>query len=760
MSIIPTGKVPVATQPGVPYSPPIKMRKRPDLGCNRVTYQGVEYWVVKDPLAQKFFQFPPHVYFLLCQLDGNTSMDAIQESYHKKYAPKRITRADLQQLLTRFHKDGLVKSDMPGQGLELLNRGRKSKRLEMFQKLSNVLAIRYRGFDPEGILNFLIRYTWWLFTPTAVVTVLIFAFVALMSVLVNWTAFQSKLPGFDQFFDVRQWYLFVAVLAVTKIFHEFGHGLSCKRMGGECHEIGVMLLVLTPCLYCNVTDSWRLPNKWHRAAIGAAGMYMELILATIATFVWWFVQPGMVQDICLRVMLVCSISTILFNGNPLLRFDGYYILSDILEIPNLHQKSSRALNTLLGRHWLGLEIPDDQLMPSHRPWAFALFTVAAFCYRWFVMLAIISFLIRFLEPYGVESIGIGIAMISIAGMIGMPIFKLFKYMSVPGRMHQVKKQRFFVILALASAVIAAILLFPYPHYLRCDLVVMPADIETIWIKEPGTIDSINVQPGQKVEQGTSLIQLRNLDLDLELSDIEAQIKEKELEENSILMLGSGRDSRSLDQLPKVHSERAKLIEMAATLRERRRELSVVTPVSGTVLAVPYRHEAKNPEEIESVDDTSLLKGTHRTALIPPGTRLCEVADLSRWYAVVILSENQVKFVKKDQMVKLKLYSDPTKVLESQIESMAETDRSIDRDRYEPAQPGQPVGKMTESRPPDLILEMVAALDQSSFQYVARVPLPENGGSRMIGQGGQARIFAGYRSLGARAWWWFNENFRF
>jgi putative peptide zinc metalloprotease protein len=758
MSIVPSGKFPAATNAST-LAPPIKMKMRPDLACNRVTYQGVEYWVVKDPLAQKYFQFPPHVYFLLLELDGTKSIDQLQEIYHKKFAPKRITRSDLQQLLTRFHKDGLVTSDMPGQGIELLKRGRKTSRMELLQKFSNILAIRYRGFDPERILNVLIRYTWWLFTPTAVVITLIAASVALLSVIVNWASFQSKLPGFDQFFDIRQWYLFIAVLAVTKIFHEFGHGLSCKRMGGECHEIGFMLLVLTPCLYCNVSDSWRLPNKWHRAAIGAAGMYIEVILATLATFVWWFVQPGLVQDVALRVMLVCSISTILFNGNPLLRFDGYYILSDLLEIPNLHQKSSRALNTLMGRHWLGLEIPDDQLMPTNRPWAFALFTVAAFCYRWFILTAIIMFLLRFLEPYGVESIGIGIAMFSIASMLAMPIFKLYKYLSVPGRMHQVKKQRFFTILAIASAILGMILFIPYPHYLRCNLVVMPRDIETIWIQEPGMIESVLVKPGETVVQGQKLAQLRNLDLDLQILDIESKIKEKELEENTIIKQSTSRDSRSLDQLPSVHAERAKLIEMANTLRSRRNALAIVSPIAGTILATPFRHQQKNPEEIEDVDDSPLLLGHHESAVVPMGTRFCEVADLSRWYAVVILKENQVKFAQREQFVKLKLYTDPTKVIESTVESIAETDRAIDRDRFDVAQPGQPSGKMSEVRPPDLILEMVASLDQTSFQYVARVPLPEAGKELLIGQGGQARVFAGYRSLGSRIWWWINENFR-
>ena len=95
-------------------------------------------------------------------------------------------------------------------------------------------------------------------------------------------------------------------MAVVKVLHEFGHGLSCKHFGGECHELGAMMLVFTPALYCNVSDSWMLPNKWHRAAIGAAGMYVELFLASIATFLWWFSQPGLLNSICLSIMFICS----------------------------------------------------------------------------------------------------------------------------------------------------------------------------------------------------------------------------------------------------------------------------------------------------------------------------------------------------------------------------------------------------------------------------------------------------------------------
>jgi hypothetical protein len=151
-----------------------------------------------------------------------------------------------------------------------------------------------------------------------------------------------------------------ATMAVVKVLHEFGHGLSCKKFGGECHEIGFMLLVFTPCLYCNVSDSWMLPNKWKRVWIGAGGIYVEMILASLAAFVWFFTESGTtVNDLCLNMMFLNVVSTVLVNGNPLLRFDGYYILMDMLEIPNLRQKSTEVLKRWFQKTCLGLELQDD-----------------------------------------------------------------------------------------------------------------------------------------------------------------------------------------------------------------------------------------------------------------------------------------------------------------------------------------------------------------------------------------------------------------
>ncbi len=729
---------------------------RGDLSANLQQYQGVEYWVLKEPLGQKYYQFPPHVYFLLKQLNGSRTVEEIVDNYQREYAPKRLERDQLQQLLQRFHRDGLVISDLPGQGPELMQRGARNKRMEYFSKISNVLAIRFRGVDPDRLLERMNPYTSWLFTKTAGVIFMSLALLALMSVLANWAEFQARLPGFDQFFDLKKWYLFAGVLCFTKICHEFGHGLSCKKFGGECHEIGFMLLVMTPCLYCNVSDSWRLPSKWQRATIGAAGMYVEIVLATIATFVWWFVQPGMIQEICLQIMLVSSVSTVLFNGNPLLRFDGYYIMSDLLEIPNLHQKSNTALNTLLGRHWLGLEMPDDPLLPRNRMTLFALFTVAAFLYRFFVLFSILMFLTRWLEPYGMESVGQGLAWFSVLGMVGFPAYKLFRFMSVPGRMMQMKPKRFSIVTAIVVVVIGAIFFVPFPSNLSCRAIVVPKRLESVYASEGGAVNELLVKDGDRVEKGQLLTKLDNLQLEYSLAEKKSELAKLESKRDAALRVGlmSFKGAKYLSELATINAEVQKLQQLVDLIETQRASLEIISPFSGTVVATPLQGDFPGQWETPLVDKQNILSGGQKNIQLMRGQRLCEVADLSQWTVVILLNERQVKFTYVGQPTRIRLHSLPGMVLETKLETIGVADRIIQRS----ARNETPDALQARVRIPDLISELVAKVDQEDVQYIAIAPIDPKALGLRIGLDGQCRLRMPNRSLAQRLWWWFNENF--
>ncbi|MEZ6134116.1 MAG: biotin/lipoyl-binding protein [Pirellulaceae bacterium] len=501
---------------------PLRLRRRPDLEAKKHRYHGRVYWVVKEPVGLNYYRFHEEEYAILNMLDGVTSLQQIKDRFQAEFAPQRITLQDLQQFVGMLHRSGLVISQATGQGRQLRRRGDQKKKKELLGKAANIFALRFRGIDPERILNFLNPFTWWIFTLPALILISMFGLSALTLVLVNFQEFRTKLPTFETFFAAHNWIWLGVTMAIVKILHEFGHGLSCKRYGGECHEMGFMFLVFTPCLYCNVSDSWMLPNKWHRVFIGAAGMYVELILASIATYLWWFSEPGMFNFLCLSVMFICSVSTVVFNGNPLLRFDGYYILMDILEIPNLRQKATEILKRWFQQYCLGLELQENPFLPQKRQAWFALYTVASVIYRYVVVFSIMMFLMKVLEPYGLQALGRLIAFAGLAGMVVQPIWSTIKFFRTPGRASKMKRKNVLTSLAIAAAAIAAIVWVPLPYHVDCAVEIQPRDAKQVYAMVPGRLVSWHKKPGDTVQANDTIAQLDSIDLRLRLAEAEGE----------------------------------------------------------------------------------------------------------------------------------------------------------------------------------------------------------------------------------------------
>ncbi|MEX2091580.1 MAG: biotin/lipoyl-binding protein, partial [Pirellulales bacterium] len=514
----------------------LPIRMRPDLRARQHRYQGRIYWVVKDPVGLQYFRFEEEEFAILQMLDGESSLDEVAERFERDFPPQTIRIEELQQFIGMLHKSNLVITDAVGQGTQLKKRRDERKSKERWATLANILSIRFKGIDPERILTFLLRYVDWFFSVQMMICCLILAFSALTLVLVQFDVFRTRLPNFHTFFDAQNWLWLGITLAVTKVLHEFGHGLSCKHFGGECHEMGIMMLVLTPCLYCNVSDSWMLPNRWHRAAIGAAGMYVELVLASICTFIWWFTEPGPLNYICLNVMFISSVSTIMFNANPLLRYDGYYILSDILEIPNLRQKASTILNRKLGAWCLGLEEPEDPFLPKRHQMLFAFYTVASSIYRWVVTLSILYFLNKVFEPYGLKVLGQLIALGAIYGLVVQPLVNLYKFFKIPGRLGKVIRWRMYTTIAVLVAAVAGVLFIPLPSHIYCGLEVQARNAASVYVDQPGILEAVHVQPGDRVEQGQLLAELSDLGLDVAIAERTGQRDAYKVQLNSLRSL--------------------------------------------------------------------------------------------------------------------------------------------------------------------------------------------------------------------------------
>jgi putative peptide zinc metalloprotease protein len=632
-----------------------------------------------------------------------------------------------------------------------LKRRDEQKRRKILAALSNVFALRWRGIDPDKLLTWLYKFTWWMFTPAAVAFCILLGLSALSLVIVQFDVFTARLPAFHEFFGPRNWLYLGITMAAVKVLHEFGHGLSCKHFGGECHEMGFMLLVFTPALYCNVSDSWMLPNKYRRAAIGAAGMYVEMIIASLATFVWWFSDPATtLNNICLSVMFICSVSTVIFNGNPLLRFDGYYILSDLAEIPNLRQKATTALRRLMVDWCLGLEQPEDPFLPKKNQLFLAIYTVAAVAYRWIVVFSIMMFLNKVLEPYGLKVLGQLIALSGLFGLIVQPVIQLVKFLYVPGRMHQVKKPRLLATAAVIAAIVGLICFLPLPYHISATLEVKPRDAESVFVRVPGRLDEVLANYGDKVSEGQPIARLSNEDLELDISRLEGQRSVTQEELDSLKRLSNVHDDVG-QRIPELEKTVAMIDEQLEEKRAQQAQLLIKAPAAGVVLRVPDRPPPKDDSRLHAWLGTPLSErnlGAHFQA----SELLCLVGDPRRLEAMLVIDQSDMEFVQEKQEVKIRLDAYPSETYVSRIDEIARQDMKVT-----PASLTTQAGGTLATRTDE---QGQATPLSTSFQ--AWAPLPEGATNHdlPLGLRGQGRIYAGNRSLGSRLWRYIMHTFHF
>jgi putative peptide zinc metalloprotease protein len=731
-------------------SRPLTLRMRPDLNARRHRYHGRTFWVVKEPVGLNYFRFHDEEFAILCMLDGRSSLDDIKEEFETQFTPQKITYHDLLQFVGMLHRSGLVISEATGQGHQLVKRRNEKKRRELMGRISNVFALRFRGVDPERLLNWLYKYTGWFFRWPTVVTVLLLALCAALLVAVNFEDFQRKLPAFHQFFGPKNWFYLGITMATVKVLHEFGHGLSCKHFGGECHELGFMMLVFTPALYCNVSDSWMLPNKYHRAAIGAAGMYVELFLASCATFVWWYSQPGLLNSICLSVMFICSVSTIVFNGNPLLRFDGYYILMDLLEIPNLRQKATEITKRFFVWACLGIEQPENPFLPHDRQWLFGLYTVAAVIYRWVVVFSIIFFLNKVFEPYGLKIIGQVMAFAGFFGLVAQPAFALGKFFWTPGRMHKMKRERLIGTFAVIGAALLFVFLVPLPYSVKSTFEIQPRDGHQVFPVVPGIINKVVYRPGDQVNEGDVILKLENLDLQLQLLDLEGKYLQAE-EAYRVLYDQRYADPTAIEQLDVAREVRDSARKQWEEKKKEFEKLTIVAPAAGTVIPPPARTDKISPSQgrLPTWEGTPFDERNHG-ALLTPTDLICQIGDPKRMDAVLIIDQAYIDLIHPDQRVRVLLEAYTRKAYETKIEEIATTEVKV----VSRGMSTQLSGRLETTADPS------GQFRPLNTSYQARAPLVDLPGKLQAGMQGQARIYTKWQTVWQRFYRFAAKTFHF
>ncbi len=379
-------------------------------------YRGQPWYVLHDRAAARHYRFNEGGYDFIKQLDGIRTVQVIWDALQQRSAAEVPTQNDIVRLVAQLHEAEILLGDMPVDGAELLARRQQQQRAKSRMRWLRPLSIRMPLADPDKLLTSLLPFISPLFSKPVFLIWLLFVMAALVMGATHYPDLMNHWSS--RALDPQNILVMFFVYPIIKALHEFGHAAATRVWGGEVHEVGVMLLVLMPVPYVDASAASGFSQKWHRVIVGASGIMVEMFLAAAGLFIWLNVGPGLMRDIAFNMMFIGSVSTLLFNGNPLLRFDGYYVLMDAVEIPNLGQRSSRYLAYLVKRYLFGLTNETSPVTAhGERSW-FLFYGVAAFFYRIFI-----SFAIALYVAGKFFVIGVILAIWALMGQIVIPLMK-------------------------------------------------------------------------------------------------------------------------------------------------------------------------------------------------------------------------------------------------------------------------------------------------------------------------------------------------
>jgi putative peptide zinc metalloprotease protein len=701
-------------------------------------------WLIKDPIALRYYHLSDEEYFLLHELDGHQSLDEIRDKFEQEFAPRRVQFVQLQSHLSYLHENNLVVADLPGHSERLIALGRRRRRRQIMAALTNVLAIRFRGVDPERFLGWLYPRVRWTFTIPCLTVGTFLIGAAVLLIAVQFSTLQRRLPDFHEFFSLMNLVTILLVVGATKVLHELAHAVTAQHYGCECHEIGLMLLVFMPCLYCNVSDAWTLPGKWQRIAISAAGMYVELVLAAVCTFIWWFSEPGLLNTLCLNQMFVSSVATLLFNGNPLLRYDGYYILSDLVDEPNLQKESQDVVREKFLRDVLGVEGLIVKVRSSRRVAWLATYAVAAAACRLVFVGLILCFYLKLLEPYRLKLIAQMLGVVVLTGVIVVPAWRNGRHVQDLASTGQVRWLRVLVQMGVLLAVLAAVFFIPFPHRVAARVVLQPKDAASVYVSVAGRLVSTTAA-GTVVEPGATLAVLENVELKTELEQVKGQLSEQRV------LLENLRRRRFAE--PEVElrmpatAERLKDLESQyAQLNADFARLTIKVPIGGTVLPPPQQEAEASSTQLPTWVGTP-LEERNLGMYLERGTPLCSIGEPTKMEAWLHVEQNDVEFVAVGQPVVLYV-GNSGRILTGKVnEIAAENVETLPRRLARQVETPVRAGSDDSARPASAI-------------YLARVNLDQPVRDLALGTTGKGAISVAPSSLGTRIQRFLQQTFRF
>ena len=493
---------------------------RPHAQIHRHQYRGETWYVLQDLASERFHRFSPPAYFVIGLMDGKNTVQAIWDRALAQLGDDAVTQDEVIQLLGQLHAADVLQCDVPPDTAELFRRREKQEQRLLMKKIFSVFAWQIPLFDPERLLGRLMPFARPFFGLGGFVLWSIVVGLGTVTAVAHWRELSQDV--LDRVLLPENLLMMWLVFPVLKLCHEFGHAFAVKARGGEVHEMGVMILVLTPVPYVDASSAWAFRSKWQRFAVGGAGMMVELFIASFALFLWLAVEPGTFRALLYNIMLIAGVSTVLFNANPLLRFDGYYMLMDWLEIPNLRTRSTQYMVYLCEKFLFKRREAEAPISTAgERVW-FVAFAVSSFFYRILVIMAILIFL-------GQQSLLLGVifaAFTAFAWLVA-PAVKIVNYLFSSPKLRRVRGRAMTASTLVTLGVLVLIFGVPIPLRTTAQGVVWLPEEGFARAGADGFVVRVGATPGTWVKPGDLLIETTDPELLTEVKVSEARVQELE-----------------------------------------------------------------------------------------------------------------------------------------------------------------------------------------------------------------------------------------
>ena len=637
-----------------------QFRLRPDLRWTLRSSPGRARWLVRDPLTFDHFLVTATERTIAVLVERCDSVDELLEGYHKQHPFQQLSPNHCIRFIQKLSSLGIVLDDRRGQSLRQRRQKKAMQRKSRLMQILSPLYVRLPGIDATMILKRLDGVSRFLFHSTTIGSIFA-AFVLLLGFVVSHLdSITGKVLENASFLTTRDALMLLAVFVVVKVLHELGHALACRHYGADCHEIGVLFLVLTPCLYCDVTDAWRLNSRWQRMFIAAAGMYVELIISVVAMIVWLNTVPCAVNTVAFNTLVVCSIGTIFVNINPLIRYDGYYMLTDATDIPNLSSQATEVVERWIVKWFAYRDVAPAQQDGSD---AFLLsYALSALAYRVLIVSAICWMLLHLGRMHHVEPLAwavIAVMLFGIANKVSQTMRNIYRRVKVGG----VRPVR-----TMATATVLLVgfsaLWVPYSSDVQVVGVLESADNASVYATQNGHLVT-TVPHGTKVEAGTTIAVIRNFEFDLREKDLQNKINANLIREEH-LVDRSTIDEAAARELPEVRTRRAQLKSQLATVREEIQSLEIKSPCAGWVVSVPWKAARQTDERRLQHWSGDPLAEENRGCLIERGELLCRVVTEKNWEAVFYVPDKTIDLVASQARAKIRLAAAPSQTYKGSV----------------------------------------------------------------------------------------------